>query len=240
MNVRKISFRQTKDYILDPPVYEGPLSTVYTAQELNPQRKVGIKEVNLSQMTREEKAAIKAEIPVWCDYAKNSMAIPQVLNVFEEKEKLYIVMQWIDGKSLRVRMQEGTLTDVEKLEIVRQLCEALIPIHKAKKQHKDLKPENIMVTGNPKGHLRLYLIDFNLSAAVPHNDTGTKGYLPPECIGLSHQNAYNRIDVYAIGAILYELFTGRVPVQKYGYKISPEDKKATDYESFTKPSQLNP
>ena len=234
LGAKNLSAQYEAQFILElPAVYEGPLSTVYRAQDVLLGRTVGIKEVDLNKLSRQEKNTLQSEINVWCDYASRSPYLPQIYSVIPEKSKYYIVMQWLEGKTLRRLIDEGNLSFAQKLQYAVELCEALAPIHKKRRQHRDLKPENIQITDDGK----LYLIDFNISAAVPHAGIGTDGYLAPECCGISQQSGASRVDVYAIGVILYELFTDCIPIFGLDYACDMQD---TDWQMFITPSEKLP
>lgn len=234
MESKHLSIQTTAQFILEmPPVYEGPLSRIYRAQDLNLKRTVGIKEVEIRDLTQVEKSTLRSEINVWCDYASKSSRLPQILNAFTDKDRFYIVMQWIDGRTLRDLIMAEELVLSQKISLAIQLCDALAPIHRSRKQHRDLKPENIQVTRERK----LYLMDFNISAAIPHAGVGTEGYLAPECCGLSNQTGTSRVDVFAIGVILYEMFTGSIPVFGLDYLCNYGD---TEWQVFVRPSEKNP
>lgn len=220
-------------YLLElPAIYEGPLSKVYRAQDLSLNRTVCVKEVDFGHLSQKEKNTLQSEITVWCDYARKTMKMPQFFYTFQANKKSYIIMQWIEGRTLRSLIDEGGTGFRRNLDYAIQLCDALAPIHRERKQHKDLKPENIQIAYDNQ----LYLMDFNISAAVPHTGTGTDGYIAPECSGISLQSGASRVDVYAIGVIMYELFTGCIPVFGLDYVCDSRDK---DWQFFVKPSEKN-
>lgn len=216
-----------------PAVYEGPCSRIYRAQDISLGRTVGIKEVDLSKLSRQERRTLGSEVNVWCDYAGLTEKMPQIYACLPVGETLYIVMQWIEGTTLRALIERGKLSFHQKMDYGIQLCEALAPLHAQRRQHRDIKPENIQISRRG----RLYLIDFNISSAVPHLGIGTDGYLAPECSGLSRQPGAGRVDVFAVGVILYELFAGRMPVVGLDYACEPQD---TAWQLFVMPSQENP
>ncbi len=233
-NTKLLSANINVQFLLEmPPVYSGTLTKVYRAQDINLRRTVGIKEVDLQKLSKKERDTISSEICVWIDYAAISAKLPQILAAFESKGKEYIVMQWIEGKTLRKHIEEGGITLKQAINYMIQLCDALAPIHQKRRQHKDLKPENIQITKEDT----LYLLDFNISAAIPHTGVGTDGYLAPECCGLSKQNGTSRVDVYAIGVILYELLTGISPAFGVDFVCDPEDNK---WQFFKLPSEYVP
>lgn len=131
----------------------------------------------------------------------------------------YIVMEYVDGKSLSLRLQSEEELDVEKaLQIAIQVSEALAYAHKAGVIHRDLKPANILLLPSPEPDF-VKVVDFGLSyirsGEYSENLTktgmlmGTPQYLSPEqCMG---RRADARSDIYALGCILYEMICGVTP-----------------------------
>jgi len=141
---------------------------------------------------------------------------PMVMHVFddESRSRVYMVMEWCDGRLLRQILSEGKLPHDRSIRIAIGVLEALEYIHANGVIHRDLKPENIMVDANDQ----IKLIDFgiagdsaakrltytNLSAAL-----GTPDYISPEQV--KGKRGDRRSDIYSLGVILYEMLTGRVP-----------------------------
>jgi serine/threonine-protein kinase len=131
------------------------------------------------------------------------------------KSRMYLVMEYIDGMSLRVRVQnKKRLPPDEALDIARQICEALVYMHEKGVVHRDLKPENVLLTGDGK----VKILDFGIALDASarrltwtglSNTIGTPNYVAPEQIGGRRGDA--RADVYALGTILYEMLTGELP-----------------------------
>lgn len=132
--------------------------------------------------------------------------------------KPYIVMQYVEGESLRTVMRTGALTHERIARFIRQICQALAAAHEKGVVHRDLKPENIMVqtVGPDEEYARL--IDFGI-ATVRDADTGelpgaittvagTVLYMAPEQLQGKPKPAS---DIYAMGIVAYELLTGTVP-----------------------------
>lgn len=220
-----------------PPVYEGNLSTVYKARDMALNRWAAVKEVPLSGLSPKDVKALESEVTVACRLGEQCEHVPQVFARFRQrrgpKEYLYLVTQWIDGESLRSVMHEGSLNDAEKLDLARQLCDLTAQLHQKGYQHRDLRPENLQVARR-NGRRQLWLLDFNLTAAVPRVGRGTAGYLAPEQTDASAPAGAGRVDIFAIGVILYELFTGIVPIPDYHY-LQDSDGKA--WAKFVPPSQ---
>lgn len=142
---------------------------------------------------------------------------PGVMKVYgdDDRSRVYMVMEWVDGRLLRQILIDQKKLPIERaIRITLGICEALEYIHSKGVVHRDLKPENVMI--DEHGHVKL--IDFgiamkedarrltfvNLSAML-----GTPDYISPEQV--KGQRGDQRSDIYAVGVMLYEMLTGRVP-----------------------------
>ena len=144
--------------------------------------------------------------------------IVKVLEVFDENNTTYYVMEFIDGETIDEYIKRnGKLTVDESLIITQEVCSALSYMHDHKMLHLDLKPKNIM--RDSEGHI--YLIDFGL--AKQYNDNGepessttlglgTPGYAPIEQAHYKKDGTFPvTLDIYAVGASLYKMLTGKTP-----------------------------
>lgn len=158
--------------------------------------------------------------------------------------KPYIVMQYVEGESLRTVMRSGALTHERIARLIRQICQALAAAHEKGVVHRDLKPENIMVqtVGPDEEYARL--IDFGI-ATVRDSDTGelpgavttvagTVLYMAPEQLQGKPKPAS---DIYAMGIVAYELLTGTVPFRPSSpYQLLDLQRSHT----FRMPSEVAP
>jgi tRNA A-37 threonylcarbamoyl transferase component Bud32 len=150
---------------------------------------------------------------------------PHIVGVhdFGEADGLYyLVMEYVDGASLREVLHTGKLTPREALELVPQICSALQFAHEAGVVHRDVKPENILLdhSGNVK------IADFGLaklldpgradgvSLTVSGAIVGTPAYMAPEQIERPLE-VDHRADIYAVGVVLYEMLTGELPLGRF-------------------------
>ena len=150
----------------------------------------------------------------------------KVHELFEENGTAYFVMDYIDGESLRTKLnREGRLSESLVLKYMQQLLPALETAHRQNIWHLDIKPENIMVDK----YYHVYLIDFGASKHIERNKSlttslalaYTPGFCPPELLELSHETPENYIqtlkdigpwtDIYALGATMYNLLTDSIP-----------------------------
>ncbi len=142
---------------------------------------------------------------------------PGLMKVFadEHRSQPYMVMAWVEGRPLRQFMNEqGKFPADRAVKIALQIASALEYVHGHGVIHRDLKPENILVDAND--HIKL--IDFGIAANVGSRritfakfspTTGTPDYISPEQVKGKRGDA--RSDIYALGVMLYELLTGKVP-----------------------------
>jgi serine/threonine protein kinase len=140
-----------------------------------------------------------------------------VIKVFDdgERQRPYLVMEWVEGRLLRkIMIEQGKVAPARAVAIARGICDALEYIHLQGVMHRDLKPENIMVDASD----RVKLIDFGIAAmegsrrlTISGNSDviGTADYISPEQVEGKRGDA--RSDLYALGVILYEMLTGRTP-----------------------------
>jgi len=145
-------------------------------------------------------------------------SIVKVLDFFEENNTAYMVMEFLKGQTLESYIQSkgGRLSQEEALKLIKQIAEAVKYIHSHNILHRDLKPDNIILTDDG----RLVLIDFgnakDLSSSTQRTSSTTAvltpGYGAPEQYSIKEQKGFYT-DIYALGAILYRMLTGQVPVE---------------------------
>jgi tetratricopeptide (TPR) repeat protein/predicted Ser/Thr protein kinase len=146
--------------------------------------------------------------------------IAGIYDVFEENSELFLVMEYVEGKTLRQRLAEP-LSIADFLDIAVQCAEALVAAHKKGIVHRDIKPANIMLT--PKNQVKI--LDFGVAKQLPHSDpgaitesanpdptaglSGTPAYMAPEV--LVEKEADGRADIFSLGIVFYEALTGHHP-----------------------------
>ncbi len=142
---------------------------------------------------------------------------PGVMKVIAEdgRSRMYMVMEWVEGRLLRqILNEQGKFPPERAVRIALAVLDVLDYIHGQGVAHRDLKPENIMIDAND--HIKL--IDFGLAAssgarrltfAKLSQVMGTPDYISPEMVKGKRGDA--RSDLYAVGVMLYEMLTGKVP-----------------------------
>ncbi len=142
--------------------------------------------------------------------------IPRVYGNFQEKGRYYLVMDYIKGETLTQKLRRSGNASLQLADVLSygiQLCEVLAYLHNSSPRiiFRDLKPPNVMVTGEGK----LFLIDFGIARYFKPEkleDTfsyGTKGYIAPEIAAGGQSNALS--DLYSLGVTLHQCLTGRAP-----------------------------
>ena len=205
-------------YRLDAVVAHSGMSTLFRATDLNTGGQVAVKVPH---------AEMEAD-PVLLERFKREQEIgqeldhPGIVKTFnsEERSRLYMVIEWVDGRLLRTVLNEERIRGERRLPIDRAvnialgICEALDYMHVHGVVHRDLKPENVMVMSDD----RIKLIDFGiamredarrLTFAGPSPMLGTPDYISPEQV--KGQRGDQRSDIYALGAMFYEMLTGQPP-----------------------------
>jgi serine/threonine protein kinase len=140
-----------------------------------------------------------------------------------ESGQVYFVMELLEGKSLASLLRTGgPLPAARGLSIVRQLVHALKAAHDASIVHRDLKPDNIHISRGDNGSDFVKIVDFGLAKVIGSSKLtragmvfGTPHYMSPEQAAGEHVD--HRADIYALGIVMYEMFTGKVPFEADSY-----------------------
>jgi serine/threonine protein kinase len=203
---------QLDSYRIEAPVARSGMASIYRAVDTRNNRVVALKIPHPD---------LEAD-PILFDRFKRESDIgekldhPRVMRVFagEPRSRVYMVMEWCDGRLLRQILDEGKIDPDRAIRITIAVLEALQYIHQNGVVHRDMKPENVMVDENDN----IKLIDFgiagdsaarrltyaNITAAL-----GTPNYISPEQV--KGKRGDGRSDIYAVGVMLYEMLTGKLP-----------------------------
>jgi serine/threonine protein kinase len=202
-------------YRLERLLGSGGMAVVYLARDLELDRPVAVK------LLAENLAGDEAFRVRFLREARHAggLSHPNVAAVFdagEENERPYIVMEYLDGETLaEVIARRGRLEPAEAVELVLQACAGLEHAYGAAGLvHRDVKPQNLLLTGD--GTLKL--VDFGIAHAAESTRLteigtvlGTAAYLAPE--QAAGEDVGPAADIYSLGAVLYELLSGRPPFE---------------------------
>ncbi len=195
-------------YRIVAQIGRGGMGEVYRADDLRLGQPVALKflpeiltrdAAALARLHREVRTARQVSHPNVC----------RVFDIGEADHVPFITMEFVDGEDLASLLRRiGRLQPAKALQLAHQLCAGLAEIHAFGILHRDLKPANIMLDG--RGNLRI--TDFGLAVVaeeIPGDEAhaGTPAYMAPE--QLSGEKPTQQSDIYALGLILYELFTGK-------------------------------
>ena len=201
-------------YALDRELGHGGMATVYLAQDLKHGRPVAIK-----VLRPELAAALGAERFLREIEIAARLTHPHILPLHDSGEAngfLYYVMPYLEGESLRDRLnREAQLPVEEAVRIAREVASALSYAHSHDVVHRDIKPENILLSGG-----EAVVADFGIARAIVAAGTekltdtglavGTPGYMSPEQ-ATAEAHIDGRADTYALGCVLYEMLAGHPP-----------------------------
>ncbi len=209
----------------------GGMGVVYRALDLTLDLEIALKRLRPDKMSTEKRAVLRHEIIL-----SRKVTHENVCRIYDLQEidgVEYVSMEYLAGKSLKdIEEHEGVLPLGRGLSIAKGICRGLAAAHNIGVLHRDLKPENVIVddAGRPR------LMDFGIAIEQNRTSTeksgtvpGTPQFLAPELLRGAAPDA--RTDIYALGVLLFEMFTGRVPfddgdttklVRKVLHETAPE------------------
>lgn len=205
-------------YILQYELGRGGMSKVYLARDIKLNMDWAIKVLDVSgKSSHAQIYKIATEKEVSLLKSLKHPALPRIVDYFLMDEKMYIVMDYIEGSTLmEILEREGKQREEDVVKWMRAVCDVLNYLHTRKNAiiYRDIKPSNIMLT--PEGDIKL--IDFGIARtykSTSNSDTeylGSRGYAAPEqCSQLGQSD--ERTDIYGVGATMYHLLTGKHPDQ---------------------------
>jgi predicted Ser/Thr protein kinase len=193
---------------------QGGMGVVYQAEQTGLKRLVALKMILAGSHARpEERARFRTEAEAVARLQHPNIA--QIYEVNESEGRPYLSLEFVDGGSLAQRIRSAPPTPQEAAGLVETLARAVQHAHERRIIHRDLKPANVLVTaaGVPK------IVDFGLAKQLDgdgqHTTSGaiigTPSYMAPEQASGKKKGVGPAADIYALGAILFELVTGRPP-----------------------------
>lgn len=204
-------------------ISRGGMGEVYLAQDRRLSRKVALK-ILPAAFTRDDERLRRFEQEARSASALNHPNIITIYEILKTGASHIIATEFVEGETLRQRLSRSQLTLSESLNIAIQVADALSAAHKVGIVHRDIKPENIML--RPDGYVKV--LDFGLAKLAEQSSSisagealtrqvrtgsgvvmGTAGYMSPE--QARGKEVDTRSDVFSLGAVIYEMVSGRKP-----------------------------
>ncbi|MDP9188425.1 MAG: protein kinase, partial [Actinomycetota bacterium] len=198
-------------YRLGGKLGSGGMSTVYLAQDEVLDRPVAVKVLHreiseeadqLERFRREARAAARLSHP----------NLVSVIDAGEDEGRPYIVFEYVEGVTLKQRIQEGEMPVDEAIAYAIEIGRGLIAAHGRKLIHRDVKPQNVLIDTDGRAKVTDFGIARSLEGegmTATGRGLGTTDYVSPEqAMG---EDADERSDVYSLGVVLYEMLSGDVP-----------------------------
>jgi len=201
-------------YRIIEKIGEGGMGVVYRAEDLKLHREVALKFLP-PDLTRDPEAKERFLREA---RAASSLEHSGICNIHQIDEtddgQLFICMACYDGETLKQRIERGPLPPEEAADLAAQVARGLAAAHERGVVHRDIKPANILITGEGQAKI----LDFGLAKLAgqteltrPGVTLGTAAYMSPEQVG--GRDVDRRTDIWSLGAILYEMITGRRPFE---------------------------
>ena len=192
---------------------KGGMSFVYLSMDKRLNKQWAIKEIRKRGNGKNDEIVInsllaEAKMMKMLDHP----ALPRIVDIIDDSETIYVVMDYIEGESLdKILLEYGPQPEEVVIDWAKQLCDVLGYLHSKKIIYRDMKPANVML--KPEGNLKV--IDFGIAREYKEQNTadttvlGTKGYASPEHYGARQTDA--RSDIFTLGMTLHHLLTGVDP-----------------------------
>ncbi|HKF45504.1 MAG TPA: protein kinase [Thermoanaerobaculia bacterium] len=197
-------------YRIEAVLGYGGMGVVYRARDVKLDTDIALKRIRPDRMSPERSATLRREIILSRRVTHENVC--RVFDLVELNGEEFVSMEFVPGRTLKeIETEEKMLPLGKGLAIAKKICRGLAAAHRFGILHRDLKPENVIVTsdGTPK------LMDFGIAVekALSHGESesvpGTPQFLAPELLRGEAPSVVT--DVYAMGVLLFEMFTGRVP-----------------------------
>ncbi|MBI5759156.1 MAG: protein kinase [Planctomycetales bacterium] len=199
----------------------GGMGAVYTARQVRLDRRVALKLLP-SERARDPEFAERFQRE---GQAQARLSHPHIVGVYDAGQAgdyLYIVMEYVEGSSLRELLRDHRVGPVDAMRWVPQICDAMQFAHDRGVIHRDIKPENILITSQGMvkiadfGLAKLNLESDSSSFSLTSTDVrmGTPRYMAPEQIAQTSA-VDHRADIYSLGVMFYEMLTGELPTVDY-------------------------
>lgn len=221
--------KQILNYKIEALLGEGGMGSVYLAVHTQLNRKVAIKILNPSLVKNPGiRARFKNEAATLSQLHHPNIVI--LFDYLEEEEALYLIMEYVEGKTLEeyILTVSGPIPEIKAIPLFSQVLEGFAYAHEQEVVHRDVKPANIMITGREK----IKILDFGIAKLLSQKShtltqtgvkMGTVLYMSPEQV--KGEKVDKRSDVYSLGVTLFQMLTGHSPY---------DDPNATEFVVYNK------
>lgn len=207
-------------YRIQSTLGAGGMGVVYLAEDLRLHRQVAIKKLKEEAASDNARQRIQQEARLLAQL--NHPNIVALHDVLEEDGNIALVMEYIEGTTLRAWMREHNPSLQQKLSLLMQICQGLLQAHDLGIIHRDLKPDNILIATSASGKVTAKITDFGIAKSQQLDEktltaenqlAGTVTAMSPEQILGKTLDA--RSDLFSLGTIAYELLCGSRPFEKH-------------------------
>jgi serine/threonine protein kinase len=199
-------------------VAQGGMGVVYRARKPGTDRDLALK-ILPPALAKEEEFRLRFDREA---RALAGLSHPNIVRLHDygvEDDLMFLVMEFVDGVSLRQQLRERKISPPRALAVVLELCKALEFAHRERVIHRDVKPDNVLIDAS--GHVKL--TDFGLALRIDAETArvtqtnyavGTPHYMAPEQLERPEEIDH-RVDIYSVGVVLYELLTRELPIGRF-------------------------
>ncbi|GER54389.1 kinase family protein [Striga asiatica] len=206
-------YQMVGDYMVGKQIGEGSFSTVWHARHRAHGTEVAIKEIVTSRLNPKLQESLKSEIFILKRI--NHPNIIRLHDMIEESGKIYIILEYCKGGDLSIYIQQrqGKISEETAKHFMQQLAEGLKVLRENNLIHRDLKPQNLLLSTNGDKSV-LKIADFGFARSLQPRGLaetlcGSPLYMAPEIMQLQKYDA--KADLWSVGAILFQLVTGKTP-----------------------------
>ncbi|KUJ83509.1 serine/threonine protein kinase [Microbulbifer flavimaris] len=246
MEIAEPEQQQLGRYRIERTLGAGGMGVVYLAHDTKLHRPVAIKKLRDDATSATARARIQSEAQLLARL--NHSNIVQLYDVLEERDGIALVMEYVEGTTLKQWMREASPSLRDKLSLLIQLCHGLTEAHSLGIIHRDLKPDNILITRGGADGFTAKITDFGIAKSLQADESitredhvaGTVEVMSPE--QLQGYPLCPRSDLFSLGTIAYELLCGSRPFDKgdRGENGPMALAQRVVHDPHTPPQQANP
>ena len=217
--------RNLGGFVLLRRIGAGGMGAVYEARQEQPKRRAAVKVLRPGIFAARMRRRFEYESEVLAKLQHPGIAQVFAAGVFEigGEAQPWFAMELVDGPNIRTFVANSTPSLAERLKLLATICDAVQHAHQCGVVHRDLKPDNILIsTATADGMAQPKILDFGVARSIETEMqatmqtvagelVGTLAYMSPEQLGGDAEKIDARCDVYALGVIGYELLSGRLP-----------------------------